>query len=119
MLGQMFGPLIARAGRACTIRVKNGEAYDPSTGRVTYTTADATMTGVVRNYRTDEIGGADSLVQVGDREITVDGAQFGGVLPSTSARIVVDGEEQEVIRRTPILSGDQVVLCTYHVRGTA
>jgi hypothetical protein len=107
-----------RRGEACAVVIPTSASYDDTMQLNTIATATIAVTGIIRSYSVNEVGGADGLIALGDREVSIDGGQFAGVLPDPSARIVVEGTNQEVVRRWAVKAGAQIITLLYHIRGS-
>jgi hypothetical protein len=95
IIAAQMGPLLLPA----TLRVFTLGARTPgdlTSGPAITSTASTAARGFVESYDTKDQG-AGSIVQVGDRKITLLGATLGGLVPVPSSEIDIEGDTYTVV----------------------
>lgn len=103
--------LVGKFGKAVTFTYQATGAYDVDTGSAVVTPTASSMTGVVEEYRTDELG---DLIEAGDVKITF--AALGATEPKTDDTVTIGGDVFHVVRVTSIWSGDLQALYAVQAR---
>lgn len=107
--------VLATFGTSVSIRRVTLATYEVEDGTADDTTADTAVKGVWEDYRENEVGGA---VRLGDRKLVLAASDLS-YEPATSDKVVVGGEELEIVGVTHWRATDQAALYTLQVRGAA
>ena len=107
------GRLLERYGTSVTLRHHQPGAYDPARGETASTWSEYSLSGLVRDYRQDQVDG--SLVQDGDREVIL-AAQRGGEPPAPGDRLLLAGESYTIVQVKTLEPGGLALLHQCQVR---
>lgn len=106
--------LIARHGRAVTLRQFASGTYDPSTRIETPGAAtDTSVAGAQRAVNVNEIDGVQVLG--GDQKVLVAAAGLS-VVPALGDHIVIDAEVKRIVKIRPYPQGETVIAWDLYVR---
>jgi len=109
---QVADGLIGDLGKSATFR-RVPSSYDPVAGETTENHEDTPVSVALEAYSVRQQDG--TLVQVGDLQATVP-AQLLDDAPTTSDRLLIDGEAWSVQRVNPVYAGERAVIYQLQVR---
>ncbi len=102
--------LIADKGRTMTLRSKTAGSYSTSSGAVSVTSVDTTVTGVVTNYPLMRVDG--TLVQRGDLKVLT----VSSVAPKAGDGLYIGTVEHDIIDVREVNPGGTVVVYAVQAR---
>lgn len=109
---QVADGLIGELGKSATFRRVSSE-YDPVAGETTETTEDTPVSVALEAYSVRQQD--STLVEAGDLQATVP-AQLLEDAPTTSDRLLIDGEAWSIQRVEPVYAQEQPVIYQLQVR---
>ena len=93
-LRKVASKLMAKFGGVATIRRVATGVYNPTTGTVSETTADAVVRGVLEDVNVREV---NDLIQAGDKRLIVAAADITNA-PTTADRVLIAAVAHQIIR---------------------
>ena len=86
--------VISKFGGDVTIRYVSGGSYNTTTGAITESETDTTVSGILEDVNLREV---NELIQAGDKRLTV-AANDLATAPETKDRVVISGVVHQIIR---------------------
>jgi hypothetical protein len=115
-MGRLADTLTRQFGRVAYIVRPGTEDYDPATGSTGRRDLPqrVPVTTVIEDYVASEID--STLILAGDRKALVPGAQLGFTIVPGADRMLLNGEEWEIVRVVGYSSGTREAAFTLQIR---
>ena len=93
-LAKVASTIIGKFGGDVTVRIVTAGDYNTTTGAITESASDTTVSGILEDVNLREV---NELVQAGDKRLTV-AADDLATAPETKDRVVIGGVVHQIIR---------------------
>ena len=110
-LGKVAKKLIDKLGTAATLTYVTTGAYNTATRKAPTTSTTASVNGVFREYRLDELG---DLIQSGDAQFIIPAKDL--TAPEPKDTITIAAVVWQIVRVGSVMSGDDEALFDLHLR---
>ena len=110
-LGKVAKKVIDKLGTSATLTYVTTGTYDRTTRKATPSATTASVNGVFRTYRLDELG---ALIQAGDAEFIIPAK--GLTAPRPKDTVTIASVVWQIVRVGSVMSGDDEALFTLHLR---
>lgn len=107
--------LLARFGKAITVRKQQAGAYDPATSSVSINNVDTVAQGVLLEYKDGQANAPGTMIQVGDKKLLLSPANFSAD-PIASDLVLADGATWNIVKVKALRPAGVTVLYELQLR---